>query len=193
MTWKCGGVEAALRAARKVSSVSSHQMSGFNLSQRAWGKVVIQMLLPSSTGLQLIHERKRERGTDGRSRREVLVLWEENSSAPTLTQVYILIYNEHSCPTELCLICCWGGGTGWDDCGHLRMADSIYILAVALRWLNKSQSTPCLLKPLQTATVGASPLLPSPPFPFPFHFLSLSSPRPFILCTAEQRCKAKLQ
>lgn len=144
MTWKRRSVEAVLGVASKVSSVSSHQMSGFNLSQCAWGKVMIQMLSPFLTGLQLsMGEKERERGGQ--------------SGCPpppppytymySDTQVYFLIYNERACPTELRLICRWGGGTGWDDLGHLGMADRIYILTVALRWLNKSQCTSFLWHP----------------------------------------------
>lgn len=143
MTWKCRSVEAALGAAWKVSSVSSHQMSGFNLSQCAWGKVMIQMLSPFFTGLQLSRGGK-EREKDGQSGCPPPSL---HMHILTDTQVYFLIYNERACPTELCLICGWGGGTDWDDQGHLGMADRIYILTVALRRLNKSQCTSFLWHP----------------------------------------------
>lgn len=112
------GVEAAFGAAWKVSLVSSHQTSAFNLSQCAWGKVVIQLLLPSSTGLHISSG-----GNEG---------WTEHCSCPpplpsfstySNTHVYILIYNEHVCPTELRLICCWEGGTSQDDKRDLQMAD----------------------------------------------------------------------
>ncbi|KAF3854822.1 hypothetical protein F7725_022877 [Dissostichus mawsoni] len=49
----------------------------------------------------------------------------------------ILIYNERACPTEWGLIGWLGGGTSRDDQRHLRMADGIYLLTVALRDLAK--------------------------------------------------------
>lgn len=71
--------------------------------------------------------------------------------------MYILIYNEHACPTVVAHLLV-RGGTGLDDQGPLWMADGIYIHAVALRRLNKSQ---CTL--LQIVTDGASPYLISSP------------------------------
>lgn len=49
-------------------------MSGFNLSQRAWGKVMIQMLSPSSASIQFS---TRGRETEGWTE------WEESPGAPT--------------------------------------------------------------------------------------------------------------
>ena len=153
MSWNYGSIEAALRTAWKVSSVSSHQMSGFNLYQRAWGKVMIQMLSPSLNCSSAFHlgKRGREGWTD----------WEDTPGTPaqlTHAQVYILIYNKRACPAELWLICWWERGTAWDYQGRLRMFDRIYILTVALRWLSQApRANPVYEIPYPSGEVLSSP------------------------------------
>lgn len=160
MSWKHGSIEAALRTAWKVSSVSSHQMSGFVIcisapEERSWSRC----FHPPSTVLQLsTRGKEREGWTD----------WEDTPGTPaqpTHTQVYILIYNKRACPAELWLICWWGRGTGWDYQGRLRMVDRIYILNVALRWLSQSPRANLVYEiPYPSGGVLSSPLHLKMPF-----------------------------
>lgn len=147
-------------AAWKVSSVSSHQMSGFNLSPRAWGKVMIQMPSPALWS-SAFH--KRERRTDRVGGKPFCSCVGSPLFPPTNI---ILIYNERACPTEWGLNGWLGGETSRDDQRHLRMAGRIYLLTVALRWLNISQSASCLWdhfsKMLQLEPSLSSHLLWSP-------------------------------
>lgn len=175
MTWKCGSVEAALGAAWKVSSVSSHQMSGFNLSQRASGKVMIQMLSPSSTGLQLsTRGKEKERGVQ--SGRKVVVCLPRFS--PISPPYYCTSSFIMSVPVQQSSGSFVGEGRDWLGWpGTPGRLAGIYILTVELWRLNKSQSAPRLWDPffkLWQSEPNVSSFLSSP-------LLSLISPANRVL------------
>lgn len=65
------------------------------------------------------------------------------SSTHSSRHMYILIYNEHVCPVEPCLICWWGGGTGRDDKKDLQMADRSLHTRCGSEVIQPSQSELC--------------------------------------------------